>query len=141
VLNKIMVKMTHKSKHTQFLTTCPSQAAHQERSAPRRTHPNPEAAARRPPVAGGMASSAAYPDADENLEAIITRIDQKSHKIEALLKQQVPYPPLPTFPPPLLDSPDHFCAALGRSKPVEALKTALEGSPLKTRDERCKVPR
>jgi actin related protein 2/3 complex, subunit 5 len=27
----------------------------------------------------------------------------------------------------------------GRSKPVEALKTALEGSPLKTRDERCKV--
>ncbi|PUZ71338.1 hypothetical protein GQ55_2G306400 [Panicum hallii var. hallii] len=49
-----------------------------------------------------MASSAAYPDADENLEAIITRIDQKSHKIEALLKQQVPYPPLPTFPPPLL---------------------------------------
>ncbi|OAY78450.1 Actin-related protein 2/3 complex subunit 5A, partial [Ananas comosus] len=25
-----------------------------------------------------------------------------------------------------------------RSKPVEALKTALEGSPLKTRDERCK---
>ncbi|RLN36234.1 hypothetical protein C2845_PM03G01880 [Panicum miliaceum] len=60
-----------------------------------------QAAARRPPVAGGMASSTAYPDADENLEAIITRIDQKS-------------------------------------KPVEALKTALEGSPLKTRDERCK---
>ncbi|KAG2644351.1 hypothetical protein PVAP13_2KG411596 [Panicum virgatum] len=58
-----------------------------------------------------MASSAACPDADEILEAIITRIDQKSHKIEALLKQ---------------------------SKPVEALKTALEGSPLKTRDERCK---
>lgn len=27
----------------------------------------------------------------------------------------------------------------GRSKPVEALKTALEGSPPKTRDERCKV--
>ena len=26
-----------------------------------------------------------------------------------------------------------------RSKPVEALKTALEGSPPKTRDERCKV--
>ncbi|CAN6363154.1 unnamed protein product [Urochloa humidicola] len=63
------------------------------------------------PVAGGMASSAAYPDADENLEAIITRIEQKSRKIETLLKQ---------------------------SKPVEALKTALEGSPLKTRDERCK---
>ncbi|XP_020094014.1 actin-related protein 2/3 complex subunit 5A isoform X2 [Ananas comosus] len=47
----------------------------------------------------------------ENLEAIITRIEQKSRKIESLLKQ---------------------------SKPVEALKTALEGSPLKTRDERCK---
>ncbi|KAJ1275881.1 hypothetical protein BS78_05G169800 [Paspalum vaginatum] len=58
-----------------------------------------------------MASSAAYPDADENLEAIITRIEQKSRKIETLLKQ---------------------------SKPVEALKTALEGAPLKTRDERCK---
>jgi hypothetical protein len=27
-----------------------------------------------------------------------------------------------------------------RSKPVDALKTALEGSALKTRDERCKVP-
>jgi len=39
------------------------------------------------PVAVGMASSAAYPDADENLEAIITRIDQKSRKIETLLKQ------------------------------------------------------
>ncbi|RCV12315.1 hypothetical protein SEVIR_2G269600v4 [Setaria viridis] len=87
-----------------------------------------------------MASSAAYPDADENLEAIITRIEQKSRKIETLLKQQVPspLPPLPTLSPPLLDSPDPFCAALGRSKPVEALKTALEGSPLKTRDERCK---
>ncbi|XP_064990122.1 actin-related protein 2/3 complex subunit 5A isoform X2 [Musa acuminata AAA Group] len=48
---------------------------------------------------------------DENLEAIVTRIEQKSRKIESLLKQ---------------------------SKPVEALKTALEGSPLKTRDERCK---
>uniref|UniRef100_A0A0E0R9Q3 Actin-related protein 2/3 complex subunit 5 n=1 Tax=Oryza rufipogon TaxID=4529 RepID=A0A0E0R9Q3_ORYRU len=59
-----------------------------------------------------MASSAAaYLDADENLEAIISRIEQKSCKIETLLKQ---------------------------SKPVEALKTALEGTPLKTRDERCK---
>ncbi|KAL5670041.1 hypothetical protein ACJX0J_022262, partial [Zea mays] len=65
----------------------------------------------RSPAPGRMASSAAYPDADENLEAIITRIEQKSRKIETLLKQ---------------------------SKPVEALKTALEGSPLKTRDERCK---
>ena len=26
-----------------------------------------------------------------------------------------------------------------RGRPVEALKTALEGSPPKTRDERCKV--
>ncbi|CAL9776154.1 unnamed protein product [Musa acuminata subsp. burmannicoides] len=48
---------------------------------------------------------------DENLEAIITRIEHKSRKIESLLKQ---------------------------SKPVEALKTALEGSLLKTKDERCK---
>lgn len=109
----------------------------------RRSQPDPQAAARRRLVAGGMASSAAYPDADENLEAIITRIEQKSRKIETLLKQQVPspLPPLPTLSPPLLDSPDPFCAALGRSKPVEALKTALEGSPLKTRDERCKVRR
>jgi actin related protein 2/3 complex subunit 5 len=37
-----------------------------------------------------MASSAAYPDADENLEAIITRIEQKSRKIETLLKQYAP---------------------------------------------------
>jgi actin related protein 2/3 complex subunit 5 len=35
-----------------------------------------------------MASSAAaYLDADENLEAIISRIEQKSRKIETLLKQ------------------------------------------------------
>jgi len=81
-----------------------------------------------------MASSAAYPDADENLEAIITRIEQKSRKIETLLKQYAPpFPLLST--PPLLISPRRG----GRSKPVEALKTALEGSPLKTRDERCKV--
>ncbi|KAG6510613.1 hypothetical protein ZIOFF_024666 [Zingiber officinale] len=57
---------------------------------------------------------------DENLEAIVTRIEQKSRKIESLLKH------------PNVDPPD------GRSKPVEALKTALEGSILKTRDERCK---
>jgi hypothetical protein len=51
-----------------------------------------------------MASSAAYPDADENLEAIITRIEQKSRKIETLLKQYAPLslsfpysPPLPCF--------------------------------------------
>jgi len=51
-----------------------------------------------------MASSAAYPDADENLEAIITRIEQKSRKIETLLKQYAPLslssrpsPPLTCF--------------------------------------------
>ncbi|KAH8516569.1 hypothetical protein H0E87_004787 [Populus deltoides] len=44
-------------------------------------------------------------------EAIITRIEHKSRKIESLLKQ---------------------------GRPVEALKTVLEGSPPKTRDERCK---
>ncbi|EEF50275.1 hypothetical protein RCOM_1608800 [Ricinus communis] len=48
----------------------------------------------------------------ENAEAIITRIEHKSRKIESLLKQY---------------------------KPVEALKTALEGSPPNTRDERCKA--
>ncbi|KAK0581562.1 hypothetical protein LWI29_015202 [Acer saccharum] len=47
----------------------------------------------------------------DNAEAIITRIEHKSRKIESLLKQ---------------------------SRPVEALKTALEGAPPKTRDERCK---
>ncbi|XP_074354883.1 actin-related protein 2/3 complex subunit 5A isoform X2 [Apium graveolens] len=47
----------------------------------------------------------------DNAEAIITRIEHKSRKIESLLKQY---------------------------KPVEALKTALEGAPPKTRDERCK---
>ncbi|XP_078155834.1 ARP2/3 complex 16 kDa subunit (p16-Arc) [Carex rostrata] len=58
-----------------------------------------------------MAAEEEYLEAEENLEAIITRIEQKSRKIESLLKQ---------------------------SKPVDALKTALEGSALKTRDERCK---
>ncbi|XP_051125555.1 actin-related protein 2/3 complex subunit 5A [Andrographis paniculata] len=47
----------------------------------------------------------------ENAEAIFTRIEHKSRKIESLLKQH---------------------------KPVEALKTALEGSPPRTEDERCK---
>ncbi|KAL3719499.1 hypothetical protein ACJRO7_004463 [Eucalyptus globulus] len=47
----------------------------------------------------------------DNVEAIISRIEHKSRKIESLLKQ---------------------------SKLVEALKTALEGSPPNTRDERCK---
>ncbi|GAB2235578.1 hypothetical protein Droror1_Dr00026007 [Drosera rotundifolia] len=47
----------------------------------------------------------------ENAEAIILRIEQKSQKIEALLKQY---------------------------KPVDALKTALEGSAPRTMDERCK---
>ncbi|KAG6384384.1 actin-related protein 2/3 complex subunit 5A [Salvia hispanica] len=47
----------------------------------------------------------------DNAEAIFTRIEHKSSKIESLLKQY---------------------------KPVEALKTALEGSPPVTKDERCK---
>ncbi|KAL6495358.1 Actin-related protein 2/3 complex subunit 5A [Orobanche gracilis] len=47
----------------------------------------------------------------DNTEAIITRIEHKSRKIESLLKQY---------------------------KPVEALKTALEGSPPLTKDGRCK---
>ncbi|XP_078445987.1 ARP2/3 complex 16 kDa subunit (p16-Arc) [Wolffia australiana] len=47
----------------------------------------------------------------ENVDAIIARIEHKSSKIEMLLKQ---------------------------GKPVEALKMALEGSPPKTTDERCK---
>ncbi|KAG5538711.1 hypothetical protein RHGRI_019315 [Rhododendron griersonianum] len=58
-----------------------------------------------------MAGHGGFVEAD-NAEAIITRIEHKSRKIESLLKQY---------------------------KPVEALKTALEGSPPKTRDERCKV--
>ncbi|KAG8391545.1 hypothetical protein BUALT_Bualt01G0198800 [Buddleja alternifolia] len=49
---------------------------------------------------------------EADIEAIITRIEHKSRKIESLLKQY---------------------------KPVEALKTALEGSPPMTKDERCKV--
>ncbi|XP_057492249.1 uncharacterized protein LOC130777837 isoform X1 [Actinidia eriantha] len=57
-----------------------------------------------------MAGHEEFVEAD-NAEAIITRIEHKSRKIESLLKQY---------------------------KPVEALKTALEGSPPKTRDERCK---
>ncbi|KAB1225169.1 Actin-related protein 2/3 complex subunit 5A [Morella rubra] len=57
-----------------------------------------------------MAATEGFVEAD-NTEAIITRIEHKSRKIESLLKQ---------------------------SKPVEALKTALEGSPPMTRDERCK---
>ncbi|XP_076895422.1 actin-related protein 2/3 complex subunit 5A-like [Bidens hawaiensis] len=47
----------------------------------------------------------------ENAEAIIARIENKSRKIETLIKQY---------------------------KPVDALTTALEGSPIKTKDERCK---
>lgn len=57
-----------------------------------------------------MATTGEFVEAD-NAEAIITRIEHKSRKIESLLKQ---------------------------SRPVEALKTALEGSPPNTRDERCK---
>ncbi|XP_039822298.1 actin-related protein 2/3 complex subunit 5A-like [Panicum virgatum] len=95
------------TKKKRSSTAEPTPPPRTEHPAQTRSRPDPRVL----PVAGGMASSAAYPDADENLEAIITRIEQKSRKIETLLKQ---------------------------SKPVEALKTALEGSPLKTRDERCK---
>nr|CAN81596.1 hypothetical protein VITISV_039395 [Vitis vinifera] len=58
-----------------------------------------------------MAGTKEFVEAD-NAEAIITRIEHKSRKIESLLKQH---------------------------KPIEALKTALEGSPPNTRDERCKL--
>ncbi|PNX96180.1 actin-related protein 2/3 complex subunit 5-like, partial [Trifolium pratense] len=47
----------------------------------------------------------------DNAEAIITRIEHKTRKIESLLKQY---------------------------KTVEALKTALEGTYAMTSDERCK---
>ncbi|TYJ04624.1 hypothetical protein E1A91_A12G104200v1 [Gossypium mustelinum] len=57
-----------------------------------------------------MAAAEKFVEAD-NAEAIITRIEHKSRKIESLLKQ---------------------------NKPVEALKTALEGSSHMIRDERCK---
>ncbi|KAG7535557.1 Actin-related protein 2/3 complex subunit 5 [Arabidopsis thaliana x Arabidopsis arenosa] len=57
-----------------------------------------------------MAGAAAFVEAD-NAEEIIARIETKSQKIESLLKQY---------------------------KHVEALKTALDDSPLTTHDERCK---
>ncbi|KAG7614283.1 Actin-related protein 2/3 complex subunit 5 superfamily [Arabidopsis suecica] len=57
-----------------------------------------------------MAGAAAFVEAD-NAEEIVARIETKSQKIESLLK--------------------HY-------KHVEALKTALDGSPPKTLDERCK---
>ncbi|KAF3789270.1 Actin-related protein 2/3 complex subunit 5A [Nymphaea thermarum] len=57
-----------------------------------------------------MAEAPQFMEAD-NAEAIIMRIENKSRQIERLLRS---------------------------SKPVEALKTALEGSPPKTLDERCK---
>ncbi|KAL0906606.1 hypothetical protein M5K25_025113 [Dendrobium thyrsiflorum] len=58
-----------------------------------------------------MGTAAAAAMAEENIEAMILRIEHKSKKIENLLKQ---------------------------SKPVEALKTALEVSPTNTKDQRCK---
>ncbi|CAA0412171.1 unnamed protein product [Arabidopsis thaliana] len=57
-----------------------------------------------------MAGAAAFVEAD-NAEEIMARIETKSQKIKSLLK--------------------HY-------KHVEALKTALDGSLLKTLDERCK---
>ncbi|ERN00185.1 hypothetical protein AMTRI_Chr13g116070 [Amborella trichopoda] len=57
-----------------------------------------------------MAGEESFVEVD-HAEAIITRIEHKSRQIERLLRL---------------------------SRPVEALKTALEGSPPKTIDERCK---
>ncbi|XP_028754101.1 actin-related protein 2/3 complex subunit 5A-like [Neltuma alba] len=57
-----------------------------------------------------MAGAEGFVEAD-NAEAIMIRIEHKTRKIESLLKQY---------------------------KPVEALKTALEGTHAMTRDERCK---
>ncbi|KAB2620594.1 actin-related protein 2/3 complex subunit 5A-like [Pyrus ussuriensis x Pyrus communis] len=57
-----------------------------------------------------MAGTEEFVEAD-NAEAIINRIEQKSRKMESLLKQY---------------------------RTVEALKTALEGSPLNPKDDRCK---
>ncbi|XP_054783424.1 actin-related protein 2/3 complex subunit 5A-like [Prosopis cineraria] len=57
-----------------------------------------------------MAGAEGFVEAD-NAEAIMIRIEHKTRKIESLLKQY---------------------------KPVEALKTALEGAHAMTRDERCK---
>ncbi|CAD5335902.1 Actin-related protein 2/3 complex subunit 5 [Arabidopsis thaliana x Arabidopsis arenosa] len=57
-----------------------------------------------------MAGAAAFVEAD-NAEEIMARIETKSQKIKSLLK--------------------HY-------KHVEALKTSLDGSLLKTLDERCK---
>ncbi|CAD6258057.1 unnamed protein product [Miscanthus lutarioriparius] len=74
---------------------------------------------------------------DENLRPSSPRRSAKSRKIETLLKRS-PLLPLLSTPPQLLIRLLISPRRGGRSKPVEALKTALEGSPLKTRDERCK---
>ncbi|TQE01186.1 hypothetical protein C1H46_013209 [Malus baccata] len=72
-----------------------------------------------------MAGTEEFVEAD-NAEAIINRIEQKSRKIESLLKHYHSKSfPLYTF---------NFLY-----KTVEALKAALEGSPLNTKDERCKM--
>ncbi|GKV12779.1 hypothetical protein SLEP1_g23888 [Rubroshorea leprosula] len=85
-----------------------------------------------------MAGVQGFVEAD-NAEAIIARIEHKSRKIESLLKQHKPVEALKTA---LEGSPPatrvERCKTAIRHKPVEALKTALEGSPPATRDERCK---
>jgi len=82
----VFCKPTNKKKEKKkkrSSTAEPTPPPRTEHPAQTRSRPDPRVL----PVAGGMASSAAYPDADENLEAIITRIEQKSRKIETLLKQ------------------------------------------------------
>ncbi|KAM1027681.1 hypothetical protein ACFX2I_040414 [Malus domestica] len=69
-----------------------------------------------------MAGTEEFVEAD-NAEAIINRIEQKSRKIESLLKQY---------------HSESFSLFYIIFSTVEALKTALEGSPLNTKDERCK---
>ena len=74
------------------------------------------------------------------VEAIITRIEHKSRKIESLLKQSVIIKlSISLSLILLLNFRDLLLFLSLRGRPVEALNTALEGSPPKTRDERCKV--
>ena len=75
----------------------------------------------------------------DNAEAIITRIEHKSRKIESLLKQYILLPFASYTQIYLFCFSEKAFLNLIRYKPVEALKTALEGAPPKTRDERCKV--
>ncbi|XP_010463234.1 PREDICTED: actin-related protein 2/3 complex subunit 5B-like isoform X1 [Camelina sativa] len=82
-----------------------------------------------------MAGASEVVEAD-NAEAIIAMIETKSQKIESLLKQYNPrfsfvfsYFSQKTF---------NSLLCLSSYKHIEALKTALDDSPPKTLDERCK---